>query len=258
MPSDLKSETARLNGAKSRGPKTPEGLEASSRNAIKHGFTSKSIIVLDCEDPTEFHMILNDFFTTYQPASVAERDVVEEMVAARWRIRRMWTVETCMLNAEIRNQRIKIDTTDSSVHLAAAFRTLAEDSPALALTSRYEARLQRIYDRAHRTLRELQQNRPPTQPTDSEPQPTPDPPPAENCETNPGANDPIKINNTDPPLHSPNSCRRLNLSDVECKASPISISHRPTPPPCKHYYFGHRIRPRVRLFGRVSEGHQRG
>jgi hypothetical protein len=79
------------------------------------------------------------------------------------------------------------------------------------------------------------------------------------CETNPPANDPINISNTNPPLHFPNACRRLNISDVERKSNPISALRRPIPTPCKqHYYFGHRIRPRVRPFGRVSEGHQRG
>ena len=86
--SDLKSETARMNGAKSRGPTTPEGREKSSRNAVKHGFTSNSNMVLDCESSDQFHELLGDFFTTYQPASAVERDLVEEMVAARWRIRR--------------------------------------------------------------------------------------------------------------------------------------------------------------------------
>ena len=80
-----------------------------------------------------------------------------------------------------------------------------------------------------------------------------------NCESNP-PNDPINISNTNPLLHFPNACRRLNLSDVERNSNPISAcAHRSVPNPCKqHYYFGHRIRPRLRPFGRVSEGHQRG
>jgi hypothetical protein len=47
MPSQLKSDTARANGAKSRGPKTAEGKEKSSKNSLKHGFTSRHSILLD-------------------------------------------------------------------------------------------------------------------------------------------------------------------------------------------------------------------
>jgi len=67
----------------------------------------------------------------------------------------------------------------------------------------------------------------------------------------------IKICNDDPALHFPNSCLRLKRSDVERKSSSISAPRRrPTPSPCsskQYYYFGHRIRPRVRPLGRVSE-----
>ena len=93
------------------------------------------------------------------PATPAENDIVEEMVAARWRIRRMWTIETNLFNVEILTQQSKTDTPDPGIHLAMAYRSLADDSRSLALASRYEARLQRLYDRAYKTLRELQQAR---------------------------------------------------------------------------------------------------
>src|SRR5580704_17487978 len=152
MVSQLKSETARTNGAKSHGPTTDEGKEKSSRNAIKHGLTAgNGNILLDCESPDEFDEVQKKLLGIHAPATPAERDIVEEMIAARWRTRRMWTMETNLLNAEILTQ--------ASPDLGSAFRKLADDSRSLALASRYEARLQRVYDRAYKTLRELQQTR---------------------------------------------------------------------------------------------------
>jgi hypothetical protein len=167
MVSLLKSETARANGAKSRGPSTASGKEKSSRNAIRHGLTAgNGNILLDCEDPNQFDEALNKLLAILKPETPAEEDIVEEMVAARWRIRRMWTIETGLLNAEILKRQPKSDVPKLTVQLASAFRSLT-DSPSLTVASRYEARLQRIYDRAYKTLRELQQARksePPQEP----------------------------------------------------------------------------------------------
>jgi hypothetical protein len=165
MVSNLKSETARANGAKSRGPTTAEGKEKSSRNAIKHGLTAGTgNILLDCEDPDEFEEAFNKLLGIHAPATPAENDIVEEMVATRWRIRRMWTIETNLFNVEILTQQAspsvsEAATPDPGIHLAMAYRALSDDSRSLALASRYEARLQRLYDRAYKTLRELQQAR---------------------------------------------------------------------------------------------------
>jgi hypothetical protein len=168
MVSNLKSDTARANGAKSRGPTTAEGKEKSSRNAIKHGLTAGTgNILLDSEDPGEFEEIFNKLLGIHEPATPAENDLVEEMFAARWRIRRLWTIETNQFNVEILTQAAKIDSPDPGIHLAMAYRALSDDSRSLALASRYEARLQRNYDRAYKTLRELQQARksePPKEP----------------------------------------------------------------------------------------------
>src|ERR1700682_4701638 len=168
MVSQLKSDTARANGAKSRGPTTPEGKEKSSRNSLKHGLAAGAAnILFDCEDPDEFEQAFNKLLGIHEPATPAENDIVEEMVAARWRIRRMWTIETNLFNVEIQTQQSKTENPDPGIHLAMAYRALADDSRSLALASRYEARLQRLYDRAYKTLRELQQARksePPKEP----------------------------------------------------------------------------------------------
>jgi hypothetical protein len=146
MPSVPKSEAARRNGAKSQGPATPAGRQNSARNSLKHGFTARNMVLLACEDPAEFEQILNEYRAMYQPATAAEQDLVDEMVAARWRIRRLWTVETSLLDAEMLRVPLSSDgeagpelPVDPGIHLARAFRALADDSRSLALTSRYES-----------------------------------------------------------------------------------------------------------------------
>jgi hypothetical protein len=159
MTSELKSATARLNGAKSRGPRTAAGLEKSARNSLCHGFTARKSVLLACENPEEFQQILNEYTSIYAPATPAEADLVDEMVAARWRIRRLWTIETSLMDARMIRQRATVDATDPGIQLAEAFRSLADDSRSLALASRYESRLHRVHERAYQTLRELQEAR---------------------------------------------------------------------------------------------------
>jgi hypothetical protein len=206
MVSTLKSETARANGAKSRGPTTDEGKEKSSRNAIKHGLTAgNGNILLDCEDPDQFDEVLNKLLGIHEPATPAETDLVEEMVACRWRTRRMWTIETGLLNAEILTQQSKTDTLDPNIHLTMAFRSLTDDSRSLVLANRYEARLQRLYDRAYKTLRELQQARKsePTPPRTVhirwvDPNEEPDPPAAHSPSVSEGAGAEPKVQSETP------------------------------------------------------------
>ena len=177
MPSDLKSETARANGAKSHGPKTVEGKEASSRNAIKHGLTAHTLI-LQCESLEDYQAMLAEHIAIHQPATPPEKELVDQMAIARWRIRRFVAAETDLIDSEMVRNREKVNKefapTDSGVHLAMAIRSLADESRALSLMSRYESRLQRVHDKAYAALRELQQSRA-SQPTPSEPPPTPNP-----------------------------------------------------------------------------------
>jgi len=74
MPSDLKSETSRINGAKSHGPKTPEGKETSSQNSLKHGFTSRKTLILKTESPDEYQEFLAQHIAIHQPTTLPESE----------------------------------------------------------------------------------------------------------------------------------------------------------------------------------------
>ena len=175
MPSQLRSDTARANGAKSRGPKTAETKEKSSRNSLRHGFTSRHTMLLECEDEDEFQELEEEFAATHQPATPAEQDLVNEMVAARWRINRIRTIETVIMDCEMVRKKAEIEKQyiepDSGIHMGMAFRTLAEESRSLSLCNRYESRFSRMFDRAYRTLRELQKQAAEPRKQEAEPEP---------------------------------------------------------------------------------------
>jgi hypothetical protein len=182
MTSELKSATSRANGAKSHGPKTAEGKEKSSHNATTHGFTSKKTIVLACENPARFQEMLADYAETYRPGCPVEKDLVDEMVACRWRILRLRMMETALMDSEMEREVPESETSaDTGYRMAFAFRRLVDESRAISLVSRHESRLHRIHERSHRTLCELQQTRkeqtaePAEAPTPIQPEPPPPP-----------------------------------------------------------------------------------
>ena len=82
-------EASRRNGARSHGPKTPEGKAISSMNALRHGMTAKALLLTN-EDPEAYIQLANAYYEKFQPADDVERDLVDEMVIAKWRQRRAY------------------------------------------------------------------------------------------------------------------------------------------------------------------------
>jgi hypothetical protein len=52
------------------------------------------IVVLENESPDGFAEVLTDHLERFQPADGVEFGITEEMVAAWWRVRRAWSIET--------------------------------------------------------------------------------------------------------------------------------------------------------------------
>lgn len=79
MSSKRKIEANQRNSLKSTGPRTKEGKEIVSRNALKHGLYSKKSPILPEEDPKEYQALLNSLQETYNPANEEEDLFVVEM-----------------------------------------------------------------------------------------------------------------------------------------------------------------------------------
>ena len=180
--SSTKSKTARANGAKSRGPVTPEGRARSSQNAVRHGLATRrsalppASVVLPAESAADFQRLLDSYLDEFAPASPVEVELVETMVAARWRLRRLAEIETTLLANEIQRSARYIENDfdelnlepEDADRLAYAFKDLS-DGRSLGLLIRYEGALSRSYSRAFKQLQILQSYRIRVEPNEPKP-----------------------------------------------------------------------------------------
>ena len=151
-----RSDASRINGAKSRGPVTPAGKARSSRNAVTHGLTARDLC-LSIEDEAKFKALQTAYIDKFRPQDRVEGDLVNEMVAAKWRQQRLWNIEAADLDFGIEKARDQVAGANIPPALLAAFAA-NEDNKPLELYARYEARLSCIYNRALRNLRELRRH----------------------------------------------------------------------------------------------------
>jgi hypothetical protein len=95
--SPRKVEANRRNARKSTGPKTAAGKKRVSKNAIRHGFYSKCLLVHH-PDGKESQAEYNDFYADirkhFQPVGWLEGHWVEKIAVWSWRLRRLIRGET--------------------------------------------------------------------------------------------------------------------------------------------------------------------
>jgi len=149
MTSDLQSETARRNGAKSRGPRTRTGKSNSAGNNSTHGMLSKTIIIAG-ENPARFAALLASLRAHLKPRNTIEDGLVEDLAASRWRKRRLLSMETATITHEIERQDPESAAESNAKRAALALGSLSDTSRTLEIISRYELRFDRQYDRTLR------------------------------------------------------------------------------------------------------------
>ena len=87
-----KIEANRANAQKSTGPKSQSGKAASSRNALKHGLTSRDLVIPPGHQE-EFDDLVASLKQDFVPETPAETVLFQQIVAAVWRLLRCDRVE---------------------------------------------------------------------------------------------------------------------------------------------------------------------
>ena len=91
--SSARAEASRRNGARSRGPSTPEGKARSARNALKHGLRAQKYVVLPEEDAAEFRAHAAALIAEVAPVGALESVLAQRVAVAAWRLARADRIE---------------------------------------------------------------------------------------------------------------------------------------------------------------------
>ena len=169
MATRRQNQANRRNARHSTGPRTEEGLRASSLNALKHGLRSQ-LTVIPGENEADFRALFDAFAEEAAPQSPRDLAAVRKIAACEWRLRRIAAIETEMftqaLTQPAESEPATIDNIESIVERLAAQQAAPPQSPIATLAqrflkgdikhfnalARYESALNRQYNQAWREL----------------------------------------------------------------------------------------------------------
>jgi hypothetical protein len=175
MSSESQISANRLNAQKSTGPRTPEGKEKVSQNAVTHGLTAFRPVLAN-ENPEQYSLFRDDFFRHHAPVGILEESLAQRAADTFWRLQRAQNYETAVLDTLI--QEAQNPQSDSDCHsrdLSAIASATAEggnpdlwgqvllddfrQTHCLEKIQKYEMAIERSYYRTVKELRQLQSQR---------------------------------------------------------------------------------------------------
>jgi hypothetical protein len=106
MTSERQKAANQANALHSTGPKTQEGKAAVRFNAFRHGLLARDV-VLPGEDADGFEDLWNQVRADLSPVGPIEEFLVDSVVNAMWRLRRLGRAETALFHSRV--QGLKAD-----------------------------------------------------------------------------------------------------------------------------------------------------
>jgi hypothetical protein len=155
----IQLEANRRNAQQSTGPRTEAGKQTSSLNALRHGLTSR-IVVLPTEDLAAYNKFAGEYFVSLAPETFPERQCAQTIIDTQWRLNRVRALEDGMLALGHYGPQGQIDYGHPEIHAAlTAAAVFLEHSQAFVNLSMHEQRLYRILRDASKSLEEMKATR---------------------------------------------------------------------------------------------------
>jgi hypothetical protein len=156
MSTEKQNEANRANAQLSTGPRTEEGKAKSSLNAMKHGLTATHLLI-PTESADDFEAHAASLRAHFAPADPLRSLLVDQLIAAAWRLRRARLFERLILEQRADDIKENLDddgTTynDPADYFALAYRGDCSGEKALDTLSRHETRIERAFYRALKAL----------------------------------------------------------------------------------------------------------
>jgi len=148
----------RANAQHSTGPKTQQGKQRSSLNALRHGLTGQ-LVVMPTEDLHAYQLHLNSFTDEYNPEGATESHLVQALADTSWRLNRVAALETNLLTLGVTHANPFSDSPQQVQDAMSIVASLENQSKALSNLSLHSQRLSRQFERTVAQLRELQKTR---------------------------------------------------------------------------------------------------
>ncbi|HEY3417792.1 MAG TPA: hypothetical protein VGM23_12985 [Armatimonadota bacterium] len=170
MPTEQQIQANRRNAQRSTGPRTPAGKYRSSKNAIKHGFYAREVLIPqeEGEDFDEFAQAMRD---DLQPCGALEEVLATQVVVSAWRLKRLTRIESGVFAdflSKAQREWARVGTgvvTPNGAHLpdipavvpwGRAFTYFNENGELLERLTRYQSLVTREFYRALRELQRMQ------------------------------------------------------------------------------------------------------
>jgi hypothetical protein len=142
MRKEIRAEINRANAQNSTGPKSIEGKQRASMNACKHSLTGQSLI-LQPDENEAYNRLTNALLSDLKPRTELERQVVQKIIDAHFRLNRLAGVENNIFNFGLLDNTTETPHDDHLEVMIAQTRAWIERSGSFDVLGRSEGRLAR-------------------------------------------------------------------------------------------------------------------